>query len=189
MSVLNRRERFPGAPLERSYWVVPGKFLAGAYPGDLVRGRAEEKLRLLISAGIRVFVDLTCEGDRNLSRRAVEPYDDILARLGEDAGCSIQYCRRPIVDMDVPSREEMRETLDLIDAALAGDRPVFVHCLGGIGRTGTVVGCWLVRQGRASGEDVMELIRELRVNEPYADIPSPESHPQRQFVSAWRKGD
>lgn len=47
------------APLERTYWVGPGEFLAGAYPGDTVPEKAAEKLRAIIDAGIRCFVDLT----------------------------------------------------------------------------------------------------------------------------------
>jgi len=50
-------------PFERSYWVVPGKFLAGAYPGDSDPEKAERKLRGLLAAGIRCIVDLTTEED------------------------------------------------------------------------------------------------------------------------------
>ena len=38
-------------PFERSYWIVPGKFLAGAYPGDLVPEKTEAKLRALGELG------------------------------------------------------------------------------------------------------------------------------------------
>jgi hypothetical protein len=41
------------APFDRSYWVVPGRLLAGAYPGDPKELKASEKLEALHGAGIR----------------------------------------------------------------------------------------------------------------------------------------
>ena len=38
--------------------------------------------------------------------------------------------------------------LDTIDQALAAGHTMYVHCWGGVGRTGTVVGCHLVRHGQ-----------------------------------------
>jgi ADP-ribosyl-[dinitrogen reductase] hydrolase len=176
--------RVTPVPLDRSYWVVPGKFLAGAYPGDLTPDKAEEKIRELISAGIRCIVDLTSEGDRNLSGQHLMTYRHYVDALAPGA-----YHRKPITDLDVPSRDEMREILDLVDAAISSNRPVYVHCLGGIGRTGTVVGCWLARHGIAAGAAVMGTIRKLRGNDPHRHIESPETSRQRRFVSEWSEGE
>jgi len=56
-----------------------------------------------------------------------------------------------------------------------------VHCLGGLGRTGTVVGCFLVRHG-LSGAQALETIQLLRRTTPNADSPSPEAEMQRWMV-------
>ena len=40
-------------PFNRSYWVVPGKLLAGGYPGSEDPVEEERKLKGLIQAGIR----------------------------------------------------------------------------------------------------------------------------------------
>ena len=48
----------------------------------------------------------------------------------------------------------MTRILDDVDAALADGGAVYVHCWGGIGRTGTVVGCWLVRHGLDDGDPI-----------------------------------
>jgi hypothetical protein len=175
-------------PLERSYWVVPGKFLAGAYPGDLIPEKAEEKLRALISTGIRCIVDLTSEDDRNLSGQPLIPYHGSAGKLATGL-FRIAYHRKPIVDLGVPSYAEMREILDLVDASIRSDRPVYVHCLGGIGRTGTVVGCWLARHGIATGAAVIDEIRRLRSNDPRAHIASPETTRQRRFVCDWKEAE
>jgi protein-tyrosine phosphatase len=57
--------------------------------------------------------------------------------------------------MEVPTEAEMIHILDTIDQALAEDRPVYVYCWGGHGRTGTVVGCYLRRHDLVSARDVL----------------------------------
>ena len=58
-----------------------------------------------------------------------------------------------------------------------------MHCYGGIGRTGTVVGCWLIEQG-AAGDDPIATIAELRANIRFRR-PSPETREQIAFVRDW----
>ena len=50
-------------PFDRSYWVVPGKLLAGCYPGDKNREIAKKKLQGLIDCGIRLVVNLMEESE------------------------------------------------------------------------------------------------------------------------------
>jgi protein-tyrosine phosphatase len=94
---------------------------------------------------------------------------------------------KAIPDRQLPSIEHMRETLSVIDRALTAGRPVSVHCLAGIGRTGTVVGCYLVQRGM-SGADALRALRQLRRFAPDGDIISPETEEQRQFVRMWQPG-
>lgn len=54
----------------------------------------------------------------------------------------------------------MREILGLIDEAMAADRPVYVHCWGGVGRTGTVIGCHIAQRG-LDGDAALQRLREL----------------------------
>ena len=67
------------------------------------------------------------------------------------------------------------------------DKPVFVHCWGGKGMTGTVVGCYLARHGFAAGNDVIEKIKELRKNTEDCSDPSPETKEQIDMVINWGK--
>ena len=87
-------------------------------------------------------------------------------------------------DYTAPPRKEMREILDLIDAELAAGGVVYVHCYGGIGRTGTVVGCYLVRHGTPP-DQALATIGRLRAETPTADWPSPESEEQCALVESW----
>lgn len=163
-------------PIPDSYWVRPGRFLAGEYPGDLQPERAVEKVQRLLAAGVTCFVDLTEEGE-------LIPYESLL-RTGHATATSIAYHRRPIRDYGVPTVAEMMYILDLIDSALADGQVVYVHCWGGIGRTGTVVGCWLVRHGLTGEQAIVEIAR-LRRGTPDGWRVAPQSEQQRRLVRTW----
>ena len=60
-------------PIEDSYWIEPGKLLAGEYPGARDEGEARHKLRRLLDAGITLFIDLTEAGEYGL-----KPYASLL---------------------------------------------------------------------------------------------------------------
>ena len=167
------REDDPPRPFPGCYWVEPGRLIAGEYP-------AGARLAALIDAGIGGFLDLSTE--LWLSGYAAEA-----ARLGAARGREIEHRRFPIRDRGVPEIDTMRAILDAIDAWLAAKRPVYVHCYAGVGRTGTVVACHLVRRGWAPADALIELGR-LRRGTLHAEVPSPETAAQWDFVAAWRAG-
>ena len=97
--------------------------------------------------------------------------------------------RLSIRDLDVPrSRDEMSRILDEIDAALALGHTVYVHCWGGIGRTGTVVGCHLVRHG-LTGDEALAAIARLwpTMQKSHRRDRSPETAAQHAWVRGWRE--
>ena len=53
----------PERPIANSYWVIPGKLLAGEYPSSLYDGLARQMIRVLLDCGIDYFLDLTEEGE------------------------------------------------------------------------------------------------------------------------------
>lgn len=158
------------------YWVLPGKFLAGEYPGHPDDAEARRKLQALVDAGIRVFVDLTEEGE-------LRPYEQVLEALSEPAQ-RLEHHRLPIRDVSVPTKARMLQIQSVIRDALGSGRPVYVHCWGGTGRTGTVVGCWLMEQGHA--EPLLRL-QELRSTCAKSRRPSPDTLQQERFVERWRR--
>jgi hypothetical protein len=160
------------------YWAEPGQLLAGEYPGDLEDAGARAKLRALVDAGVRVFIDLTEAGEQRL-----RPYVHLLEELREQHG-DLAHHRLPIRDISVPTVARMREIQTVIEESLAAGCPVYVHCWGGTGRTGTVIGCWLVEQGRA-GKDPITTLKGLRANCAKAWKPSPDTQEQAGFVRSW----
>ena len=162
-----------------SYWVIPEWFMAGAYPSAIRDDEAHLKAGRLIQHGFSFFLDLTEPGEYGL-----EPYAPLLLRMTAENEQTLTHRRMPIRDMDTPTREEMVRILDTIDAALESGHKVYLHCYGGIGRTGTVVGCHLVRHGM-DGETALGQITSWRQDTPDSWRRSPETEEQRQFVLDW----
>lgn len=146
-------------PPEGAYWVEAGRLLAGRYVRDLDALRA---------AGVTLFVDLTEDGE-------LPPYAGSIESPA-------RHVRMPIGDFSVATEEQMRETLDLIDAELEAGGRVYLHCRGGCGRTGTVVACHLVRHG-ASGEEALRRVEQL------CGWSCPETEEQRAMVLGWQTGE
>ena len=167
-------------PIPDSYWVSPD-FLAGEYPGSRHEAEARQKLQALLGAGINFFLDLTEEVERNVS---LKPYKQLLDEEAAKLGKKVEYRRIPIRDVDVATPEIMVEILDTIDAAIAAGKKVYIHCWGGIGRTGTVVGCYMVRHGM-TGEAAIRKIAELRKGTPDEWKTAPQTQAQRNMIINW----
>jgi len=135
-------------------WIEPGRLLAGAYPGSLDE---------LAEAGVTLVVDLTEEGE--------------LAPYAERLPPGVRHLRLPIRDFACAEPGQMRATLDAIDGEHDRGDVVLVHCRGGCGRTGTVVGCWLVRHGLTGEEALARLGGGC-----------PETDEQRRMVVDWVEG-
>lgn len=171
----------PTHPIPDSYWVCSGRLLAGEYPGAREEDEARQKLCRLLAVGVSFFLDLT-EAEEHL-----KPYASLLQEEAAARGLQVEHCRMPIRDQDTPSVEYMARILDAIDGALDKGHILYVHCYGGIGRTGTVVGCYLARHGM-DGRQAIDEIARLRQDTPDRWRESPETNSQREMVWAWKTG-
>ena len=125
------------------------------------------EVRELVESGVTLFLDLTQGGE-------LEPYASLVVPPA-------RYVNRPIRDFSIPTRESLVATLDEIDGEIAAGGIVYVHCWAGCGRTGVVVGSWLVRHG-ADPEEALRRITEAR------GLGCPQTLEQRAFVLEWEAG-
>ena len=160
-------------PIENCYWVVQGELLAGEYPRDRDDKASSEKLSRLISAGITAFIDLTEEGE-------LEPYAQWLG--------TASHQRFPIHDASVPDSLSLTAgALNAIDQHIEDGEIVYVHCFEGIGRTGTIIGCWLARHGR-TGRIALARLHELWRQCPKSRFrKSPETRVQEEYILRWQE--
>jgi protein-tyrosine phosphatase len=147
--------------------IEPGRLIAGRHPCAWGEENAASEVRDLAQAGATLFLDLTQEGE-------LDPYSSLVAPPA-------RHVRMPIRDFSVPTREQLVATLDEIDEELGRGGLVYVHCWAGCGRTGVVVGCWLVRHG-ADPKDALGRIAESR------GLGCPQTLEQRLVVLDWRPG-
>jgi protein-tyrosine phosphatase len=112
----------------------------------------------------------------------------ILRQVSDAESIQTTYANIPVEDRGVPSPWTLRCILDVIDRSIADENPVYVHCWAGRGRTGTVVGCYLKRHGKAVDMDVIQKLAALRRGTPNGKETSPQTKEQVRMVTNWKKG-
>ena len=169
--------------LPQHYPIEKGQLYAGEYPGAREPAGARARLLRLVEIGIRTFVDLTGPADYMAS------YEGLLAELEEEAGEPLRRISMPIADMGIPEASEtMQAILRAIRESSSQAPAVYVHCWGGIGRTGIVVGCWL----RDSGHDPQSALAQVQhlysSHMPKVRIypESPQTLAQKDYIRHWK---
>lgn len=167
-------------PIPESYWVEENKFLAGEYPASYNAQTARKRIEAFLDCGIRSFIDLT-------QSHELVPYESLLKDQAKIYDLDVSYHRFAIRDHNIPSNETMRNILDTIDEEIENGKPVYVHCWGGVGRTGITVACYFIRHG-LSHEQALQKVHTLFKTRPQNYYPtSPETQIQFEFVRKWQE--
>ena len=176
LDINDRFMDFINKPLPQSYMVTgDGLYFAGEYPGDKDEERARNKIRHMVHFGVKHFINLTEEHE-------LCPYKRLLPK-------GTTYTRFPIKDVCAPSSiRKVHRLLDKIaELKKLDDGYVYLHCWGGVGRTGTIVACQKARIfDNPTLEDVLTALRN-----GFSDMPkskyrvTPESKEQIDFIKSF----
>lgn len=164
--------RWGADQLHHAWWVIPGAFLAGEYPAGKTAGVTAAKIELLLDAGVTSFIDLTTPADR------LAPYAEALARRDG----SVRYASFPIPDMGVVAPDRYDAIVGYIRQELRAGHVVYVHCWGGMGRTTTVVGAFLIDTLGLDYRSTLRRIAQLRAGTRKARVTCPQSAAQHHVL-------
>ena len=174
LSVMDEFEKMVACrtPIKNSYKVTD-QIYAGEYPRDKNEAIGLAKLKQFEDFGITHFVDLTEEGE-------LAPYNNMLYP-------GALHLRFPIRDVSVPKRTvDVRSLVKLICNIVDNDphAKVYIHCWGGVGRTGLVVGCLIGEMYKLSYEKTMSKLEQLFSACPKSQYRvSPETQEQCDFIA------
>lgn len=124
------------------HWIAADQLAGCPMPG--IVAPLEYDLSALKDVGVTVLVNLT---DRELP-------EEILGQYG------IRSVQFKIEDRRAPPIMWIKMLLVQIDKLLTKNDVLAVHCLAGLGRTGTVLGAWLIKKG-LTAEETLKRLRQI----------------------------
>jgi atypical dual specificity phosphatase len=120
--------------------------------------RTDRDLALLSDFGVRALVRLASEDETGLVWSEVERHE-------------IRDCYEPVSDWTSPSQEQLDRVIEFMKTAVENGEPVAVSCGAGKGRTGTVLGCYLVARGMRPQAAIEELIAVRACSDEILRVP------------------
>lgn len=136
---LARIARSVGLVVDPGTWIIPNRVLACANP------RRSGALHTLAAQGISLIVNLH---ERPHPGARLQPFN-------------LRQIHLPVADFTAPSEQTLDRGVAAIADAVRAGRKVAVHCGGGLGRTGTLLACYLVSEGMAADAAIAQ-VRRLR---------------------------
>lgn len=141
-------------------WIIPGKIAGSPFP-------LSKELISLPDLNLMLVVNLT-------SQRLPNSLKEQLKTSG------IRFERFPVPDFGIPSQDTIKHYLQIVCETLQHEQAVLTHCIAGCGRTGTMIGLYLVTHGYSSRE-ALEIIHRVLGEE------CPETENQLALLHQYRR--
>jgi len=137
-------------------WIIENKLAGSAIPTSI------DEVKWVIDQGVKSIVTVR-----------EEP-------LGDEWVKEVKYLHIMSNDMGVPEFVDLVSAVDFIHRRITNNEPVMVHCLAGLGRTGTILACYLVKYQNMSADEAIQKVREERPG-------SIQSYPQEEIIFRFSK--
>ena len=119
-------------------WLIEGKLAGSAIP------TSKDEVKWMEDEGVKSIVTIR-----------EEPLDENWVE-------NMKYLHVHSNDMGVPEFSDLVYSVDFIHRQITNNEPVMVHCLAGLGRTGTILACYMIKYQKMSAENAIEYVREKR---------------------------
>ena len=137
-------------------WLIPEKLAGSAIPTSL------EEIKWALNEGVKSIVTIREEA------------------LEFPLPTEMKYLHVHSNDMGVPEFDDLVHAVDFIHTRITSNEPVMVHCLAGLGRTGTILACYLIKYKKMSADDAIQKVRNERPG-------SIQSFPQEEIIFQFAK--
>ena len=137
-------------------WLIKSKLAGSGIPTSI------NEVQWVLDQGIKSIVTIR-----------EEPLDESWTR-------DINYLHVLSNDMGVPEFNDLIHAVDFIHRRITSNEPVLVHCLAGMGRTGVILACYLVKYQKMSADEATQKVRKERPG-------SIQSYPQEEIIFRFEK--
>lgn len=82
--------------------------------------------------------------------------------IGEYKNSGFEVLHKPVADQSVPSQRQRDDILQWLEQKTSQGQHVLVHCVGGLGRSGTIAAMYLMKMNHLNAREAIRAVRAAR---------------------------